>query len=63
MRGVQGTEDDVVGISHGRKLHSLLQNPYPPLWAQHKGHQDLETAHDFLPTLRDFANSCRQAQS
>ena len=55
---MQGVDDDVVGIDHGRKLHSLLQKPYPPLWAKHKGHQDLETADAFIPTLRDFARSC-----
>ena len=52
--GTQGTEDEVVEITHGRILHSLCKRPAEPLWAAGRSHQDVELDRDYLPRLRTF---------
>lgn len=39
---MHGTEDEVVPWSNGRFLHSKLRHPYPPLWCEGCGHNDME---------------------
>jgi pimeloyl-ACP methyl ester carboxylesterase len=51
---MHGTEDEVIDVVHGRKLHSLAQHPSEPLWAEGHNHQDLEMADGYLPTLKRF---------
>ena len=36
---VQGTDDDVIDIAHGKTLHSLAKRAHPPLWAEGFTHQ------------------------
>ena len=50
----QGTEDEVVDISHGRMLHSLAQRPSQPLFLDGYTHDDLESSNEYVPTLRRF---------
>lgn len=54
---MHGTEDDVIDIVHGKTLHSLLQKPYQPLWAEGYTHQDLEMADGYLPSIKGFLRS------
>jgi len=39
---VHGKADDVVPCYHGELLHSYLQKPWPPLWLENAGHNDIE---------------------
>ena len=50
----QGTNDDVVHLTHGQMLHSLAKNASTPLWARGCDHQNVELSPHFLPRLRDF---------
>ena len=36
---MHGTEDEVIDISCGKRLHELAKNPVEPLWAQGFNHQ------------------------
>lgn len=36
---MQGTDDDVIDIVHGKTLHKLAKNAHPPLWAEGFTHQ------------------------
>ena len=36
---LQGTEDEVIHISCGQRLHELCKNPVEPLWAEGFNHQ------------------------
>ena len=53
---IHGTEDQVVPHEHGKILQSLLQDPYPPLWLEGAGHNDLEFHYgrQLISTLREF---------
>lgn len=51
---MHGTEDEVIDIVHGKKLHELAKHPSEPLWAVGHTHQDLEVAEGYLPTLKRF---------
>ena len=50
----QGTEDEVIHISCGRRLLELCPNKATPLWAAGYGHQDLEMCSGYLPSLENF---------
>lgn len=52
--GLQGTEDDVVHLTHGQMLHSLAQKPAEPLWAEGCDHQNVEVSALYLLRLREF---------
>lgn len=54
MYAVQGTEDQVVDIRHGRMLHSLARNPSQPLFLEGYTHDDIESSKEYVPTLRRF---------
>ncbi|KAG2441395.1 hypothetical protein HYH02_009984 [Chlamydomonas schloesseri] len=51
---MHGTEDEVIHISCGKRLHELCPNKATPLWAAGYGHQDLEMCSGYLPTLENF---------
>lgn len=57
MRAIQGTDDDVVNISHGKQLWELCKEKYEPLWLKGGGHCDLETSPEYLPHLRKFISA------
>jgi len=39
---IHGTCDEIVPISHGKKLYDLLEHPYEPFWVEGAGHNNLE---------------------
>jgi len=39
---IHGDRDEVINWRHGQVLHSLLKVPYPPLWIEGAGHNDIE---------------------
>ena len=43
---IQGTEDEVIDISHGKWLHSLCTRPATPMWAEGFNHQVMQTRED-----------------
>lgn len=51
---IHGTEDEIIDISHGQAIHSLLAHPVPPLWVEGAGHNDIELFREFLDRLRKF---------
>ena len=56
----QGTEDEVIHISCGKRLAELCgEHSVSPLWAQGYGHQDLELCSAYLPTLEAFLEGLR----
>lgn len=66
---VQGTEDDIVDCSHGKKLYDLCKNKYDPLWLEGANHCNLEvysqyTRHlkKFIRTMENSGNNCTKAQ-
>lgn len=54
---MQGTDDDVVNISHGKHLWGLCKEKYEPLWLKGRGHCDIETSPEYLPHLRKFISA------
>ena len=50
----QGTNDDTVDFSHGKKLWELAPEKYEPLWVQGGGHCNLETFPEYIKHLRKF---------
>jgi hypothetical protein len=52
--GGQGSEDEVIDISHGKQLHQLASNTAAPLWLEGYNHQNLEASVEYLPHLRRF---------
>lgn len=51
---IHGTEDEVIDISHGQAIHSLCQNPVPPLWVEGAGHNDIELFREYLERVKKF---------
>jgi abhydrolase domain-containing protein 17 len=53
---IHGTKDTVVPVEHGQLLYSLLSNPYPPLWLEGAGHNDIEFHYgrELMATMREF---------
>lgn len=51
---IHGTRDVVIDMYHGKELHRLCRNPSEPLWADGKGHEDVELHHQYLPTLNRY---------
>mmetsp|Transcript_12822 Transcript_12822/g.27721 ORF Transcript_12822/g.27721 Transcript_12822/m.27721 type:complete len:329 (-) Transcript_12822:518-1504(-) len=60
---MHGTEDEVIHISCGERLHQLCKNKVQPLWAQGFNHQDLEMCEEYLPTLDKFIAKVAAASS
>lgn len=50
----QGTSDEVVDFSHGKKLWELSKEKYEPLWLKGGGHCNLELHPEFLKHLKKF---------
>ncbi|KAG2323729.1 hypothetical protein Bca52824_006457 [Brassica carinata] len=54
IRVMQGTDDKVVDISHGKQLWELAKEKYEPLWLKGGSHCNLEMFPEYLPHLRKF---------
>lgn len=53
----QGTSDDIVDCSHGKRLWELSPEKYDPLWVKGGGHCNLETFPEYMKHLRKFLNA------
>lgn len=53
----QGTNDDIVDWSHGKRLWELSKEKYDPLWVKGGGHCNLETYPEYIKHLRKFVNA------
>ncbi|KAK3010886.1 hypothetical protein RJ639_011611 [Escallonia herrerae] len=53
----KGTNDDIVDLSHGKRLWELSKEKYDPLWVQGGGHCNLETFPEYIKHLRVFVNA------
>ena len=51
---MQGTEDQVVDVSHGWKLHSLAKRPSQALFLEGHTHDDIESSAEYIPSLQRF---------
>ncbi|KAG5564132.1 hypothetical protein RHGRI_000350 [Rhododendron griersonianum] len=54
---IHGTEDDIVDLSHGKRLWELAKEKYDPLWVKGGGHCNLETYPEYIKHLRKFVNA------
>lgn len=54
---VQGTADDIVDWSHGKRLWELSKEKYEPLWIKGGGHCNLETYPEYIKHLRKFISA------
>lgn len=54
---IHGTNDDIVDLSHGKRLWELAKEKYDPLWVKGGGHCNLETYPEYIKHLRKFINS------
>ena len=54
---MQGTADDIVDWSHGKRLWELSKEKYEPLWVKGGGHCNLETYPEYIRHLRKFINA------
>ncbi|PHU11486.1 hypothetical protein BC332_18416 [Capsicum chinense] len=54
---IHGTEDEIVDISHGKKLWELSKMKYEPLWVNGGNHCDLQLFPQFLTHLKKFITS------
>ncbi|RXI05593.1 hypothetical protein DVH24_017635 [Malus domestica] len=54
---IHGTEDEIVDLSHGKRLWELSKEKYDPLWVKGGGHCNLETFPDYIKHLRKFINA------
>ncbi|KAF9680679.1 hypothetical protein SADUNF_Sadunf06G0146700 [Salix dunnii] len=53
----KGTNDDIVDLSHGKRLWELAKEKYDPLWVKGGGHCNLETYPEYIKHLRKFINA------
>ncbi|CAK9172039.1 unnamed protein product [Ilex paraguariensis] len=53
----QGTNDDIVDWSHGKRLWELSKEKYDPLWVQGGGHCNLETFPEYIKHMQKFVNA------
>lgn len=51
---LQGTADDVVDCSHGKRLWELCEEKYEPLWIKGGRHCNLELYPEFIRHLKKF---------
>ncbi|GER39639.1 alpha/beta-Hydrolases superfamily protein [Striga asiatica] len=49
-----GTKDEIVDLSHGKRLWEMAKEKYEPLWVQSGGHCNLETFPEYIKHLRKF---------
>ncbi|CAN6563976.1 hypothetical protein C1H46_028311 [Malus baccata] len=54
---IHGTEDEIVDLSHGKRLWELSKEKYEPLWVKGGGHCNLETFPEYIKHLRKFINA------
>ncbi|KAJ0030581.1 hypothetical protein Pint_14533 [Pistacia integerrima] len=54
---IHGTNDDIVDLSHGKRLWELAKEKYDPLWVKGGGHCNLETYPEYIKHLRKFMNA------
>lgn len=54
---LQGTDDEIVDFSHGKRLWELAKEKYDPLWVKGGGHCNLETFPEYIKHLRKFVNA------
>ncbi|KAK2646689.1 hypothetical protein Ddye_021884 [Dipteronia dyeriana] len=54
---IHGTNDDIVDLSHGKRLWELSKDKYDPLWVKGGGHCNLETYPEYIKHLRKFINA------
>lgn len=57
FRGSQGTEDEVVDWSHGKRLWELSKEKYEPLWLKGGNHCNLELYPEYLKHLKKFISA------
>eukprot|EP00756_Hemistasia_phaeocysticola_P047968 Hpha_TRINITY_DN22418_c0_g1::TRINITY_DN22418_c0_g1_i1::g.94943::m.94943 len=60
---MHGTLDFVVPVRNGRAIHSKLLQPYPPLWVEGAGHNDVEAilgGKEYYASIRKFVLSLRK---
>ena len=53
----QGTDDEIVDFSHGKRLWELSKEKYEPLWVDGGGHCNLETFPEYIRHLKKFLNA------
>ncbi len=53
----QGTDDDVISIEHGKKLHELCKSARDPLWLDGYNHQNLELHKEYHRHLLKFLSA------
>ena len=54
---IHGTSDEIVDLSHGKRLWELAKEKYDPLWVKGGGHCNLETFPEYIKHLRKFINA------
>ncbi|KAJ4950827.1 hypothetical protein NE237_027659 [Protea cynaroides] len=54
---IHGTNDEIVDLSHGKRLWELAKEKYDPLWVKGGGHCNLETYPEYIRHLRKFINA------
>ncbi|XP_010417185.1 PREDICTED: protein ABHD17C-like, partial [Camelina sativa] len=54
---IHGAKDDIVNISHGKRLYELAKDKYDPLWVKGGGHCNLETYPEYIKHMRKFMNA------
>ncbi|KAL7239544.1 hypothetical protein ACSBR2_005439 [Camellia fascicularis] len=60
---IHGTNDDIVDLSHGKRLWELAKEKYDPLWVKGGGHCNLETYPEYIKHLRKFVNAMEKLPS
>lgn len=53
----QGTADDIVNWTHGKRLWELSKEKYDPLWIKGGGHCNLETYPEYIKHLKKFTSA------
>jgi len=56
---VHGTADEVVPCQNGRNLHSILKDPFEPLWLEGFGHNNMPHE-DVMHYVKKFVQYCQQ---
>lgn len=54
---MQGTADDIVNWTHGKRLWELSKEKYDPLWIKGGGHCNLETYPEYIKHLKKFISA------
>eukprot|EP00756_Hemistasia_phaeocysticola_P055373 Hpha_TRINITY_DN31306_c0_g1::TRINITY_DN31306_c0_g1_i1::g.194581::m.194581 len=59
---IHGTDDRVVPCENGRFLHDRCQRPFPPVWVEGAGHNDVERVYGgqrYFGSLKKFLESLK----